>query len=202
MITVALTGGLATGKTTVGRMFVDLGGYLVEADKLGHATLAPGTASYGEVLKEFGRSVLAADQKAIDRRTLASIVFKDPQRLERLNAIVHPAVEKLRRAEFARIADADPKAIVFYEAAIHIETGIYRQFLKLVLVVCREQLQIERAMKRSGLTRDEALERIRHQMPLAAKRKFADYVIDTSHSEADAMLQTEEIYNELQSLVR
>jgi dephospho-CoA kinase len=197
MLTVALTGGLATGKSTVGRMFVELGCELVEADRLGHEVLAgPGREATVEL---FGGGICQADG-SIDRRALGAVVFADPAKLARLNAIVHPLVEELREARFVEIFERDPHAIVLYEAAIHIETGIYKQFARVVLVSCDEETQILRAMARSQWTREEALARIRRQMPLVEKRKFADYVIDTSISLDDTRRQIEETYNELRAL--
>jgi len=198
MLTVALTGGLATGKSTVGRMFVAMGCYLVEADLLGHQALA-GPAR-DQTVGLFGEGICAPDG-SIDRRALGAVVFKDPAKLSQLNAIVHPVVEEFRRQRFVEIFDLEPHAIVLYEAAIHIETGLYKQFARLILVTCDEQTQLSRAMARSHWTREQAQARIDRQMPLATKRKFADYVIDTSVSLDDAQRQAEEIYNELRPLV-
>ena len=198
MLTVALTGGLATGKSTVGRMFAELGCFLVEADLLGHRALA-GPARDPTVAL-FGEGICAPDG-SIDRRALGAVVFQDPVKLSQLNALVHPVVEEYRRQRFLEIFDIDPHAIVLYEAAIHIETGLYKQFARLILVTCDEQTQLTRAMARSHWTREEAQARIDRQMPLATKRKFADYVIDTSVSLDDARRQAEEIYNELRALV-
>jgi len=198
MLTVALTGGLATGKSTVGRMFVTMGCHLVEADLLGHQALA-GPAR-DQTVALFGEGICAPDG-SIDRRALGAVVFKDPAKLSQLNAIVHPVVEEFRRQRFVAIFEIDPHAIVLYEAAIHIETGLFKQFAQLILVTCDEQTQLSRAMARSHWTREQAQARIDRQMPLATKRKFADYVIDTSVSLDDARRQAEEIYNELRALV-
>ncbi len=198
MLTVALTGGLATGKSTVGRMFAELGCVLVEADLLGHRALA-GPAR-DQTVALFGEGIRAPDG-SIDRRALGAVVFQDPVKLSQLNALVHPVVEEFRRQRFLEIFETDPHAIVLYEAAIHIETSLYKQFARLILVTCNEQTQLTRAMARSQWTHEEAQARIDRQMPLATKRKFADYVIDTSVSLEHARRQAEEIYNELRALV-
>jgi dephospho-CoA kinase len=198
MLTVALTGGLATGKSTVGRMFVELGCELVEADRLGHEVLAG--AGREATVALFGAGICHPDG-SINRRALGAVVFADPAKLAKLNAIVHPLVEKLRAERFLAIFDRDPHAIVLYEAAIHIETGLYKQFARVVLVTCDEETQIRRAMERSQWTREETLGRLRRQMPLAEKRKFADYVIDTSISLDDTRRQAEETYNDLRALL-
>jgi dephospho-CoA kinase len=200
MLKVALTGGLASGKSFVGEALETLGCKLIEADKLGHEVLLPGGPAYAGVVREFGRGILNPDG-TIDRKKLALVVFSDKQRLQRLNSLVHPEVHKITDARMARYFAEDPGAIVVVEAAIHIETGGYKRFDKLILVVCSEEQQIERAMRR-GATREEALARLRSQMPLAEKRKYADYVIDTSGTKDATLEQTREVYNSLRSLNR
>ena len=116
-----------------------------------------------------------------------------------LNSLVHPEVRKRTDELMAAYFAADPNAIVVVEAAIHVETGGYKRFDRLILVVCQERQQIERAMER-GLTRQEAMARLASQMPLAQKRKYADYVVDTSGTKEDTLLQTEEVYTSLRSL--
>jgi dephospho-CoA kinase len=198
MLKVALTGGLASGKSFVGEALETLGCKLIEADKLGHEVLLPGGAAYDGVVREFGRGILNPDG-TIDRKKLALVVFADKERLHLLNSLVHPQVHKLADDLMARYFAEDPHAIVVVEAAIHIETGGYKRFDKLILVVCDEQQQIERAMHR-GATREEAIARLRSQMKLAEKRKFADYVIDTSGTKDATLEQTREVYNSLRSL--
>lgn len=196
---VALTGGMATGKGFVGQVFVELGCHRLEADKLGHETLLPGGEAYPEVVRRFGPGILAAD-RTIDRRRLGALVFPDPARLEELNAIVHPAVERLRQARLAGIAQRDPDAIVICEAAIYIETGAWRRFDKVILTVCGRELQIQRAMARSGWTREETEARLARQWSDDEKRKVADYVIDTSGSFDETRRQTIAVYNHLRGL--
>ena len=199
MLQVALTGGLATGKSHVGKMFVELGCYLIQADELGHAALAPSGQAYAPAIAEFGIAILDPSG-AIDRKALAAIVFNHPEKLQKLNAIVHPAVEQLRLSQIEDIRAKDPKAIVIVEAAIHIETGGYKRYQKLILVVCSEQQQMERAMARDHATREEVLARLARQMPLSEKQKYADYVIDTSGAYDDTRRQTVEVYNSLRGL--
>ncbi len=199
MLQVALTGGMATGKGYVGSVFEELGCYRLEADRLGHETLLPGAAAFGPVVALFGEGILGADG-SIDRRRLGAIVFPDAARLEALNAIVHPAVEALRQERVAAIAAADPGAIVICEAAIYVETGAWRRFDKVVVTVCGRELQVARAMARSGWTREETEARLARQFSDAEKRKVADYVIDTSVSFDDSRRQTVDVYNQLRGL--
>ena len=198
MLKVGLTGGLASGKSFVGQALQIYGCKLIEADVLGHMVLLPGGAAYDPVVKEFGTGILNPDG-TIDRKKLALEVFSNKARLSTLNSLVHPEVYKKTDELMAAYFAADPDAIVVVEAAIHIETGGYKRFDKLILVVCDEQQQIERAMHR-GATHEEAMARLASQMPLAEKRKFADYVIDTSGAKEDTLRQTREVYNSLRSL--
>jgi dephospho-CoA kinase len=198
-LSVALTGGLATGKTTVGKIFEELGCYRLDADSLGHETLEQTGEAYPDVVALFGPEILNAD-RSINRRRLGELVFPDPARLERLNAIVHPAVERLRRERVAAIAGIDSTAIVICEAAIYIETGAAGRFDKVVLTICGRELQMERAMARSGWTRPQTEARLARQWADGRKRKAADFVIDTSKSFDDTRRQTTEVYNQLRGL--
>ena len=199
MLLVALTGGLATGKTHVGRQFVQLGCHLILADELGHQTLLPEGEAYAPAVALFGSGIVDS-AGLIDRKALAAIVFSDPAKLQELNAIVHPAVGRLQDALVRGIAAQDPAAIILVEAAIHIETGGYKRYRKLILVVCSEEQQILRAMRRDHATLEEVKARLQRQMPLEAKRQFADYVIDTTGDEANTFQQVQEVYNRLRTL--
>lgn len=199
ILAVALTGGLATGKSFVGKVFEELGCYRLEADQLGHQTLEPTGEAYAPVVETFGSEILDS-HGGIDRRRLGALVFPNPARLEELNAIVHPAVERLRQARIAEIAKTDPNAIVICEAAIYIETGVTHRFDKVVLTVCGRELQIQRAMARSGWTRQETEARLARQWSDERKRIAADFVIDTSNTLDDSRRQTVEVYNRLRGL--
>jgi dephospho-CoA kinase len=199
MLKVGLTGGLATGKSFVGDALGKHGCRLLRADDVGREVMRKGGEAFDPVVREFGPGILAADG-SIDRKRLAAVVFEDPARLAALNAIVHPAVLGRQERLMAEIAAVAPAAIVVWEAAVMIEAGTHTRMNKVILTVCTEAQQIERATARGGLTREEALARIRRQMPLEEKRRFADYVIDTSGSEAGTLAQTERVYNLLQSV--
>ena len=200
ILAVALTGGLATGKSVVGKIFEELGCHRLEADQLGHQVLEPSGDAYRAVVELFGPEILDA-KGTINRRRLAALVFPDPARLEQLNAIVHPAVERLRRARIAEISKTDPNAIVICEAAIYIETGATGAFDKVVLTVCGRELQIQRAMARgSDWSREETEARLARQWSDDRKRIAADFVIDTSNSLDDTRRQTIEVYNRLRGL--
>jgi dephospho-CoA kinase len=193
---VGLTGGLASGKSFVGKTLEGLGAHLIHADELGHRALAPDGEAFDPVVHEFGRDILDSEGR-IDRRRLASLVFGDAGRLEKLNAIVHPAVHRLQQAMERDIRSVDPDGLIVVEAAILIETGTYRDYDRIILVICTAEQQMERALSRAGMTRGEVEARLQRQLPLAEKRKFADYVIDTSGSKEGTVRQTLAVYQAL-----
>lgn len=196
MLKVGLTGGIASGKSFVGEALAALGCFVIRADDLGHEVLAPGGEAYQPVIREFGREILDSSG-AIDRPRLAALVFNQPERLARLNAIVHPAVLRREDELAAQFFSRDPGGIAVLEAAILIETGSYKRYDKLILVFCSEEQQLERALRREGAVEADVRARIARQMPLADKRKFADYLIDTSGTKDNTLQQTRTVYQEL-----
>jgi dephospho-CoA kinase len=199
MLKVGLTGGIASGKSFVGEALAGYGCFAIQADRLGHEVLAPSGEAYTGVIREFGNEILTADG-AIDRAHLAKLVFADPAKLERLNAIVHPAVIRREEALASEFFAREPHGIAVVEAAILIETGSYRRFDKLILVFCAQGLQIERAMRRPGAVEADIRARIGRQMPLEEKRKYADFVIDTSGTKEDTLRKARTIYEELRRI--
>lgn len=196
MLRVGLTGGLASGKSFVGTTLSSLGCHLIQADVLGREALLPGGEAYEAVVDAFGDGILNQDG-TIDRRRLAAEVFGRPERLGVLNGLVHPAVFQKQEELIREYEAADPQGIVVVEAAIMIEVGSYKHCDKLIVAVCTEEQQIERAMHRDGATREEVLARIRAQMPLSEKRKYADYVIDTTGTKEQTSEQVRTVYHSL-----
>ncbi len=199
MLRVGLTGGLASGKSFVGDGLAGLGCFVVKADQLGHEVLEPGGEAYQPVIEAFGEAILGPDGK-IDRRRLAAGVFEQPEKLERLNALVHPPVIRREEELIAGFAAREPDGIAVVEAAILIETGSHKRFDRLVVAVCPVEQQIERAMRRDGLTRQEVLARLARQMPLDEKRRYADFVVDTSGTKDETMRQVRQVYESLRSI--
>jgi len=199
MLRIGLTGGLACGKSFVGETLAGWGCLLIQADELGHDVLATGGEAYEPVVQEFGRDILAEDG-SIDRRALAARVFGSPDRLARLNALVHPPVLRREEELIAGFAEREPQGIAVVEAAILIENGSYKRFDRLILVTCTDEQQVERAMRREGARESDVRARISRQMPLDAKRKFADFVIDTSGSKEDTIRQTRAVYESLRRI--
>ncbi|HPT26916.1 MAG TPA: dephospho-CoA kinase [Bryobacteraceae bacterium] len=199
MLRVGLTGGLATGKSHVGAYLVEMGCHLLKADELGHQAMEPGGGAFDEVVRRFGRPILTASGE-IDRRALGTLAFSSPEKLASLNSIIHPLVIRAEQEWYEHLGQTDPDAIGVVEAAILIETGSYKRFDKIILTVCRREQQIARAMRRDRLSRQEIEARMSRQMSLDEKRKFADYVVDTSGDRRAALIQTRRVYEQLRSL--
>ena len=203
MLRVGLTGGLASGKSLVGRALAEMGCLLIQADELGHQVMAKGAEAYSAILAEFGPSILDPHGE-IDRRRLGALVFGRPELLSKLSAVVHPCVRARSVRLQEEFAEREPHGICVNEAAILVETGGYRGFDRLIVASCTPEQQVERAMMRdtSGnhLTREEVLNRLRRQMPLEEKVKYADYVIDTSGTIEHTLEQTRAVYASLRSL--
>ena len=199
MLRVGLTGGLASGKSFVGDALVALGCHLIQADELGHKVLLPSGEAYDAAVREFGMEILD-DQGIIDRKKLAFIVFGDSAKLRKLNGFVHPAVLRREEQWMEEIRRLDPNGIAVVEAAILVETGSYRRFDRLIVVYCKPEQQLERAMKRQGLSREEATARIERQLPIEDKLRVADFAIDTSGTKESTLEQTREVFRALRSL--
>jgi len=199
MLKVGLTGGMACGKSFVAAELSKLGCHIIEADEVGHEVLEPGGEAYDAVVAGFGPEILDAHGR-IDRTRLGARVFGDPAQLEKLNAIVHPAVRTRATRAFAEIGARDPHGIVVYVAAILLESGAYREVDKIIVVSCGRAQQMERAMHRPDATEAGVLARLERQMPLEKKKEFADYIIDTSGAKEDTLRQTDMVYRELRRL--
>jgi dephospho-CoA kinase len=199
MLRVGLTGGLASGKTFVGDALAQLGCHVIRADDLGHQVLLPGGEAYNAVVNEFGREILDGEG-TIDRRRLAALVFDDPERLRKLNSLVHPPVVRREREMEEEITRHDPGGIIVVEAAILVETGSNKRFDKLIVAVCTGEQQLERAMQRSSYTKEEVMARLSRQFSLEEKVKVADYAIDTSGTKERTLEQVRQVYESLRSL--
>ena len=195
---VGLTGGIASGKTTVARILSEHGAFVLHADELAHEVIAPGGVAYETVIEKFGRAIL--DERGyVDRSVLGRIVFHDAEARGHLNGIVHPAV----RAEYAnRIAEYVPLGhapIAVFDAALLVETGIHTEFHRLIVTRCDRGAQIRRLLQRNNLSVEEAQARIDTQLPLERKLAFADYLIDTGGTLRSTRTQTDEVYTQLVS---
>ena len=163
MLTVGLTGSIATGKSYVAELLKLQGCFVLHADHVAHDQIAPGGAAYTPVVEAFGSGILAVDG-SIDRAKLAAIVFTDKSKLEQLNGLVHPSVMAITDHEIEQYRRAKPHGIFVSEAALHIEAGFHKRFDKLLVTWCSEEQQIERLLARPGMTRESAGQRVMAQM--------------------------------------
>ncbi len=195
-----LTGGVASGKSTVARMFEELGAKVIDADRIGHELLGSTQPPYNEIVRRFGKEVLDASGE-IDRRRLGAIVFSDAAKLRELNAILHPRIIERVEAEAQRYRAQDPRAVILVDAALIFEAGIGSRFTKLLVAWCPPEMQIERLMAKAGLSRKKAEQRVASQISSDEKRRRADYVIDCSGSLEDTREQVERLFLELRRIV-
>jgi dephospho-CoA kinase len=195
---IGLTGGIVSGKSTVARMFKDLGAKIVDADKLGHKVILPQGAAWKRIIKIFGKDILQKDQ-TINREKLGKIVFANQNLLKKLNKITHPEIIKLIKKEISLAKDdsKEEKKILIIDAALIYETKIDRLMDKIIVVYLDEEEQLKRLIKRNNLSEKEALQKIKSQIPLKEKIEIADYVIDNSNSLDKTKEQVETIWQEL-----
>jgi dephospho-CoA kinase len=195
MLRVGLTGGIACGKSTISRMFRDLDIPILDADPLAHELLEPGQPVYDEVLAEFGEAVLAPD-KSIDRSRLGPIVFADPEKLKRLNQIIHPHIVEIVDQWFATLDQPGGPPIAIVEAALLIEAGYRPKLNCLIVVRCTAGQQLARLRER-GLNEIQAQQRINSQIPIEDKIKVADEVIDGGTSFEETSRQVRDLTTRL-----
>jgi dephospho-CoA kinase len=199
MASFGLTGGIASGKSTVAAMFRDLGAKIIDADRLAHELLRSGSAVHTQIVNRFGRGILDAAGE-IDRARLGEIVFADAEGRAALNAIVHPAIMARREELLAAYHAGNPAAVVISDAALIYEAHIESRFLKVIVTWCRHEQQLDRLLAKGTLSREQAERRIQSQMPGDEKRRRADYVIDTSGSMEETRRQVEALYPRLELL--
>ena len=199
MVLVGLTGGLATGKSTVAALFKRCGAYVVDADVLARQVVAPGTAGWRAVVTAFGKGVLNSD-RTINRQTLGSIIFRHPAKRRQLERIIHPRVSREQARLTKQAAAENPRAVVLYDVPLLFEAGLEKVADKVVVVAADRETQIARLRERNGLSRSEAVRRIRSQMPLRKKIRRADYVLDGTLARAKLLTQVKQLYRDLRQL--
>jgi dephospho-CoA kinase len=190
---VGLTGGIATGKSTVSEIFRRLGCVIIDADVLAREVVAPGEAALAAIVAEFGRDILRPDG-TLDRAKLGAIVFADPARRARLEAITHPEIRARLARRLQELGEQGFEGIVVFDAPVMIESGNYRTMDRLVVVATDEATQGARLIERDGLRREEATRRIASQLPVAEKVKLADYVIDNAGDRAATESQARRVH--------
>ena len=198
MLNVGLTGGIACGKSTVAQVFVMLGAYLIDFDKLAHEVQEPGKPAWKEIVRYFGKDILNQDE-TIDRNRLAQIVFTDKKELEALNNIVHPLVFNLWQERLDKIKIKEEHAIILSDIPLLFEGKMQDLFDLTILVLISPEEQICRLMARNNLSRNEAQIRLQSQMPIADKIGFADIVIDNQDNVSQTKEKVAEIWRQLKS---
>ena len=200
MLKVGLTGSIAVGKSFVCGVFRKLGCHVLDADDTAREVVEKGSEGLRRVVKEFGSQVLA-DDGSLDRKKLGAIVFNDDAKRQLLNSIVHPLVIEKQNEWIAEREAEDPSGIAIVDAALMIESGGYKRFDRLIVVWCEPDIQLARLIKREGLSKADAERRIASQMPQDEKKKFADFLIDTSEGFEPTRALVVETYHSLKHLI-
>lgn len=201
MLRVGLTGGIATGKSTVARAFRERGAHVIDADRIAREVAPPGSAALSRIARAFGPGMIKPDG-SLDRAALGSVVFADAAKRRVLEGILHPLIlaEIDRRIE--ELERSDPQGIVVVEAALILELGRQDEYDAVVVVSAEEEQQRRRLIMRDNLSAEEAARRIGAQMPLAEKRRRAQFVVDNSADQAGCRADAERVFAELTALAR
>ena len=196
MLVIGLTGNLGVGKTTVAGMFQELGAKVLDADRIAHGLIRPGTRSFKRVVRHFGEGILKKGR--INRGALAAVVFHDRRTLQALNRLIHPEVirEIQHRISLWRREKDIPLVVV--EAALLIESGLHTYMDRVVVVKAGRVLQLKRARERKNLTPKDILKRVKMQLSLKKQLQHADFIIDNRGSFRDTRKQVEDLWHELQ----
>ncbi len=198
MVYVGLTGGIASGKSTVSQILKEAGAFIVDADTIAHDLLKKRGPAYRQVLNTFGINILGAEGE-IDRKKLGEIVFHDAKRLMALNQIIHPFVFEAAERERGMIVAQDPQAIVVFDAPLLIETKAHKKVDMVLLAYVDRETQMKRLCARDGLSREVAEARIKMQMSLDEKRAYVNEIIDNRKSFQDVREDVIRIYQMLRA---
>ncbi|MBS1697542.1 MAG: dephospho-CoA kinase [Actinobacteria bacterium] len=193
---IALTGGIASGKSTIATRLAEHGAVIVDADRIVRDVQAPGSPVLGRIVAEFGADMVRPDGE-LDRAALGSRVFGDPEALGRLNALVHPAVKAESQRRFAAALQRDPAAVVVYDVPLLVEARADDPWDLIVVADAPAPVREERLVLQRGLARDEARKRIASQVPDEQRRAIADVLIDTSGTLDDTLRQTDRLWKRL-----
>ena len=199
MILVGLTGGVATGKSTVAKMFKRCGAIVIDADELAREVVEPGKPAWHAIVRAFGKSILRPD-RSLDRHALGAVVFGNRTKLRRLERIIHPRVAREQARLTKAIARKHPNAVVIYEVPLLFEAGVDKRVDKIIVVTAEQATQIARLKIRNGLSRTEALRRISSQMPLAKKTQQADHVLNGTLPRQSLRKQVGQLFRSLRLL--
>ena len=196
MQVVGLTGGIATGKSTVSAILENAGAVIIDADRIARMVVKKDLPAYRQILDKFGKSVLLPDGE-IDRTALGKVIFNDPLKKQLLNTIVHPYVRKEADRQLEHLKKNNPDALVVMDIPLLFESGMRSNLSEVIVVYAPEHIQIKRLMKRDHISHADALARIRSQTPIEEKKKLATMVIDNSGTREHTRKQTLEIFQRL-----
>jgi dephospho-CoA kinase len=200
MLIVGLTGGVASGKTTVSRVLKEEGAYIIDADQMARELVRPHTPAWRKLVRAFGKDILREDG-SLHRKKLADKVFTNLRQRKLLNQILHPRIRKEMERRAKEIGQKDPEAVVVIDAPLLVELGDHRKMDKLIVVTSTQTRQIERLKERDGISSEEALRIFSSQMPVEDKVKLADFVIRNEGSLQETKKKTREVYKELKKVV-
>ncbi|UCF91087.1 MAG: dephospho-CoA kinase [Desulfobacterales bacterium] len=198
MIVVGLTGGIATGKSTVSAILQEAGAVIIDADQIARKVVKKGQPAYHEIVKRFGQDILLPDGE-INRRLLGAIIFNDPEKKKSLNRIVHPRVSRETQRNLDRIQADQPDAVVVLDVPLLIEAGMHEGLAEVIVVYAPENVQLQRLMARDNFAEADARARIQAQMPIETKKDLASIVIDNTGALEKTRQQTLEVYRYLQN---
>lgn len=198
---VGLTGGIATGKSTVSRMFQSLGAPIVDSDVIARWVVEPQRPAWRDIVSIFGTSVLSTDG-TINRTVLGELIFSSQERRQQLNQIVHPRIREEAERQIQRYLQEDPQRPVIQDVPLLIETGLYKSMDAVILVYVDVEVQRRRLLQRDGWTEEQADQRIASQIPIEDKKQFATYLIDNQGSMQDTKVQVQAVWDELCAISR
>jgi dephospho-CoA kinase len=193
---IGLTGGIATGKSTVSAILENAGAVIIDADRIARKVVKKNLPAYRQIVAAFGKSVLLPNEE-IDRTALGNIIFNDPRKKQLLNTIVHPRVLKETKRQLKDIEQNKPNALVVLDIPLLFEAGTHKDLSEVIVVYVPEPIQIKRLMERDRISQEDALTRIRSQMPIEEKKSLATMVIDNSDTLEHTRRQTLEILQRL-----
>jgi dephospho-CoA kinase len=198
---VAVTGGIASGKSAVSKMLEKLGAPVIDYDVIAREIVEPGKPAWKDIVACFGEDVLREDRR-IDRKKLSDIVFRDTEKREKLEGFTHPRIIEEAERQADEIARKNPKAIIQVAVPLLIEINIQHKFHKVLLVYVPRETQIERLLKRDAITREAAESILRAQMPIDEKLKYADFVIHNEGTLDETARQVEQVWEELKKCLK
>jgi dephospho-CoA kinase len=193
MLIAGLTGSIATGKSTVSGILKELGAFIVDADRAAHEVVLPGTKAWNEIVRIFGKEILQKSGE-IDRERLGRIIFNDSAMRSILEEVVHPEVVHSMDEQIRSIKSGFPDAVVILDVPLLIETGMHKGVGEVIVVYCPEDMQITRLMVRDNISREDALAKVRSQISIEEKRRYATLLIDNSASKDNTRIQVEDLY--------